>query len=172
MIRVAVNKGKIFEQQFKLSVPDYCLLHRLNDPPQSFQKTARFSIQNPCDYMMFDTKHRLFLPIELKSTKSKSMPYSMVRENQIESLMKFSEYDYVVPGFLFNYRDDDAHFERCYFMHITDFSKMKNNTMKKSYNEIDIIMNGAVKVDGSKARTRWTWAIDGLLEKIYDKYNS
>ena len=57
-------------------------------------------------------------------------------------------------------------------MHITDFNKMKNNTMKKSYNEIDIIMNGAVKVDGSKARTRWTWDIGGLLEKIYDKYNS
>lgn len=96
----------------------------------------------------------------------------MVRDNQIESLMKFSEYDYVIPGFLFNYRDDDVHFERCYFIHITDFNKMKNNTAKKSYNEIDIIMNGAVKVDGSKARTRWTWDIDGLLEKIYDKYNS
>lgn len=170
---MSVNKGKVFEQQFKACVPDYCLLIRINDPPQSFQKTARFSIPNPCDYLMFDTKRKLYLPIELKSTKLRSMPYSMIREHQIESLTKFSQYKGVVPGFLLNYRDDDTHFERCYFVRIDEFNTMAKNTNKKSFNEIDILQTAdAIKIDGVKARTRWTWDIDGLLEKIYDKYNS
>lgn len=168
---MSINKGKIFEQQFKSSVPDYCLLIRLNDPPQSFQKTARFSIQNPCDYLMFDTKHKLYLPIELKSTKSKSMPYSMVRQNQIESLTKFAGYDNVIPGFLLNYRDDDSYIERCYFMHINNFDKMMNNTTKKSFNEVDILLNGAIKICGIKSRTRWTWNVDGFLIEISERYN-
>lgn len=172
MIYVTKSPGKIFEQQFRVSVPDYCLLIRLNDSPVSVQKKLRFTPSNPCDYLIWDSKHRLFMPVELKSTKSKSMPYSMVRDNQIESLTKFSEYECVVPGFLLNYRDDDTHFERCYFMHIVDFNKMMKNTIKKSYNEIDIIMNGAIKLDGTKARIRWTWDVDGLLEKIYDRYNN
>lgn len=170
---MSVNKGKVFEQQFKACVPDYCLLIRINDPPQSFQKTARFSIPNPCDYLMFDTKRKLYLPIELKSTKLRSMPYSMIREHQIESLTKFSQYKGVVPGFLLNYRDDDTHFERCYFVRIDEFNTMAKNTNKKSFNEIDILqIADAIKIDGVKARTRWTWDIDGLLEKIDNRYNN
>lgn len=170
---MSTNKGKVFESQFKASVPDYCLLIRLNDPPQALKKSSalRFVPSNPCDYLAFDSKRKMFLPIELKSTKSKSMPYSMIRDNQITSLKKFAEYDGCVPGFLFNYRDDEKHFERCYFMHIYDFNKMMRDTDKKSFNEIDVLLNGVIKVDGSKARTRWTWDIDGLFEEIYKRYN-
>ena len=51
------NVGKVFENDFKQSVPqEYCLLHRLPDPPQSFKrsKDTKFSHKNPCDFHMFD----------------------------------------------------------------------------------------------------------------------
>lgn len=172
MIYVTKSPGKIFEQQFRVSVPDYCLLIRLNDSPVSFQKRLRFTPSNPCDYLIWDSKHRLFMPVELKSTKYKNVGLSMIRENQIESLTKFANYDNVFPCFIFNFRDEDNHNDRCYCQHIEDFNKMISSIGKKSFNEINLLKYGAIKLDGIKARIRWTWDVDGLLEKIYDRYNN
>ena len=96
----------------------------------------------------------------------------MIRENQIKSLTKFANYDNVFPCFIFNFRDEDNHNDRCYCQHIEDFNKMISDINKKSFNEINLLKYGAIKLDGAKARIRWTWDVDGLLEKIYDRYNN
>lgn len=174
------NVGKVFEEQFKKSVPEYCLLIRLNDPPQSFGGgSARFSIKNPCDYILFDAKHRILVPIELKTTKYKSMSFEdvnskeqqskMIHAHQIAGLTGFAKYDNVHAGFLFNFRDENNSLERCYFQRIEDFNVMVKSIDKKSFNEIDLLKYNAVKIQGTKKRVRYIWNINGFLEELVNK---
>ena len=172
------NSGKLFEQQFKKSVPEYCLLQRLNDSAQSFKKSgfARFTPNNPCDFFMFDSKSRTLYCIECKSTKYKSMGFEdinceeeqnkMIHKHQILSLIKFSGYVGVVGCFLFNFRDENNNMERTYFQDIDNFNKMCGSINKSSFNEMDLILNGAIKIEGNRKRLYYIWDIDGLLNKL------
>lgn len=167
------GSGKVFEVCYKDSTPDYCYLVRLNDPPQSFGGgTAKFSLKNPYDYLCFDTKHRILIPTELKTTKYKSMSLSMIREHQIEGLTKASAYDNMFPCFLFNFRDEDSGVERCYAQHIVDFNKMIHDIDKKSFNEVDLLSYGAIKLDGKKKVKYYRWDIDKLCEDIAKKFDN
>lgn len=175
------NVGKDFEQQIKKSFPDYCLVQRLNDPPQSFTQRSdtRFSIKNPCDYLVFDSSKHILYCLELKTTKYKSMSFEdihsdegqnkLIHKHQIIGLSNFSEYDYVIAGFLFNFRDEKNNVERTYFQNIKDFNTMCSNIDKKSFNEMDIILNNAVKLNGEKKRVKYVWDIDKLFQSLGGK---
>ena len=180
MIIMAKNTGKIFESAIKESIPNHCLLIRLPDPPQSFARsnTTRFSHKNPCDYICYNSEDNKLWCLELKTTSYKSMSFEnihnddddskMIHRHQTRGLLEFSKYDGVVAGFLFNFRHFEGepnYNEMTYFMEINDFQKMCDNIGKKSFNEMDIILNGAVKVDGNKKRTRYSWNIDSLLRE-------
>lgn len=175
-----INSGKKFEQQFKLSVPDYCLLQRLNDPPQSFtqSKTTKFSVKNPCDFFLFDSVSHILYCLELKTTKYKSMTFEditsdkeqnkMIHKHQIMSLLEFSKYENVTAGLLLNFRDEDKKIERTYFQNISDFYSMSKIINKSSFNEIDLIMKGnAVKISGIKKRVNFVWDIDEFLQRTH-----
>ncbi len=169
------NTGKDFEESFKKSVPDYCLLQRLPDPPQSFvnNKLTKFSVKNPCDFFMFDSNACVLYCLELKTTKYKTMtfedigaveqPKKMIHKHQILALTRFSKYNGVIAGFILNFRDDATNIERTYFFNIIDFNRMYNNINKKSFNEIDIILYGAVKIESIKKRVHFTLDIDKFL---------
>lgn len=172
------NVGKRFEQQVKKSCPPYLLMIRLNDPPQSFNNTAKFSIKNPCDYIEFDSKHRILVPMEYKTTKLKSMSFEdvnsdeeqnrMIHKHQIVGLTKFSKYDNVAAGFLFCFRDEENDMQRCYWQNVVDFNNMVRQINKKSFNELDLLAKGnPIKVSGEKKRVNYIWDIDGLLNEIY-----
>lgn len=180
---MAKNTGKIFEGAIKSSIPSHCLLIRLPDPPQSFaqSKATRFSHKNPCDYLCYNSEDNKLWCLELKTTSSKSMSFEnihnddsgikMIHRHQIKGLLEFSKYDGVVAGFLLNFRHFEGepnYNETTYFMEINDFQKMCDNINKKSFNEMDIILNGAIKVSGTKKRTRFNWNIDSLLRE-YNK---
>lgn len=180
---MATNVGKKFEQDFKNSLPFYVLPIRLPDPPQAFAKRSdtRFSHKNPCDYILYDSKHRILIPSELKTTKYRSMSFddincgdkqnNMIHKHQILGLKKFSEYDYVIAGFFFNFRSEEHDIERLYFQRIEDFLNMISDINKKSFNEIDLCYHNAVKIKGEKKRTRYCWNMDEFIENI-DYYNS
>lgn len=175
------NVGKRFEANFRDSIPSYALLIRLPDPPQAFSQSSlsRFSVKNPCDFILFDTKNRTLIPIELKTTKNKSMSFEdvnvkeqqskMIHAHQIVGLTKFAQYDNVVSGFLFDFRDEKNDCERCYFQKIEDFNEMVGNIDKKSFNEIDLIMYKAIKVNGEKKRVNYRWDIENLLDCISNR---
>ena len=94
----------------------------------------------------------------------------MIHKHQTISLLKFSEYEGVVAGFLFNFRhfeDSDKYNENTYFMEVNDFQNMCDKIDKKSFNEIDAILNGAIKISGSKKRTRYKWDLESLF-RDYD----
>lgn len=172
------NEGKKFEDCFRKSVPDYCLLQRLNDSAQAFQKSgfAKFTPKNPCDFFMFDTKSRTLFCLEMKSTKYKSMAFEdifsneeqnkMIHKHQILALMKFAEYSYVVSGFILNFRDETNNMERTYFQNINNFRTMCDAIGKTSFNELDLIRYGAVKIVGTKKRVNYTWDVDKLIGQL------
>ena len=167
-----MNAGKIFEQQIKKSVPDYCLLYRLKDEPQSFtqSKYSKYSHKNPFDFFMFDTLNKVLYCIEAKSTKQKYISYErldedkeqnkMIHKHQINGLLKYSKYENVKCGFLLNFRDEINNMERTYFLDINDFLNIYNTSKKSSLNEIDIIKNNGIKIYGEKKRVNYVWNLD------------
>lgn len=174
------NTGKRFEADIKSSIPENVLLIRLPDPPQAFERNAntRFSHKNPCDYICYDSNTGKLWCLELKTTSAKSMGFEdiytdkqeskMIHRHQTKSLLKFSAFNGVVSGFLFNFRhnqESDDYNEMTYFMEAPLFQKMCDNLGKKSFNEIDIILNGAIKVLGQKKRTRYSWDMASLFSK-------
>jgi penicillin-binding protein-related factor A (putative recombinase) len=172
------NSGKIFEDDFRSSVDkDRCLLIRLNDQPQSFAKTARFSLKPPCDFVLYDSQTKLFCPIELKTTKYKSMSYedindenpanAMIHKHQLEKLLEFSKYNGVKSGLILNFRTEENNLQRTYYISIEDFLDMCKKINKKSVNEIDLLGIGkAIKINGLKKRTRYVWDINELLNSL------
>jgi recombination protein U len=175
VVSVAKNKGKIFEEDFKTSIPEYCFIQRLYDPPQSFVQSAdtRFSNKNMCDYIAFDTRSKLLYLLELKTTMYKSIAFEdinsdnptnrMIHKHQILGLNKHADLDGVIPCFILNFRNEDTKDQRTYFIHIKDFMKMINSINKKSFNEMDLILNGAIKIHGLRKRTRYAWDINEFL---------
>lgn len=170
------NAGKIFEEDIKKSMPDYVVLIRLNDSPQVFKQssTTRFTLKTPCDYIAFDTNSKILYFFELKSTKYKSISFEdidkkeqqskMIHKHQILGLKKYSEYNSVKAGFLFNFRDEKNNIERTYFQDIIDFESMCKKINKHSFNEIDLCLNNSVKINGNKKRVRYNWDIDSFFK--------
>lgn len=163
--------GKIFEAQWKKSVPDDVMYFRIPDPPQSFQQTARFSLKPPFDAFMF-YKGTLFC-CELKTTKGKSFSVEMTKEDkglihyhQIENLREYSKYDGVVSGLILNFRLKEKEIEITYFISIENFDKMMSKLSKKSFNAIDLIQSGAIKIESTKKRTLFYYDVKGFIEKM------
>ena len=114
-----MNVGKRFEKNFKDSIPDFCLLHRLKDPPQAQNHTdkSEFSWNNPCDFFLFDSYNKKFWCLELKSTKQKYVTFEkidsnkyqkkMIKKHQILGLKEYSRFNHVNAGFLINFRDEE-----------------------------------------------------------------
>lgn len=171
-----MNEGKKFEAAIKKSVPDYALVIRLNDSAQAFKQSnlARFTPKNPCDYIVFDSEAKTLYCLELKTTKSKSITFEdiysdkeeskMIHKHQIMSLREFSNFKNVIAGFIFNFRDDINNMERTYFQRIEDFLKMCRHINKKSFNELDLLVNNAVVINGIRKKVNYTWDIDSLFK--------
>lgn len=174
------NKGKVFEEDFKKSVPSYCFCHRLKDSAMAYNnsKQTKFTWDNPCDFFVFNSTSHLFYAIELKSTKYKSMTYAtskeedegknkkMIKYHQLESLRKLAEYDGIYAGLLLNFRDEESGYERTYYISIERFDAMCKRINKGSFNEIDLIQNFALKVNGQKKRVHYRWDIGDMLSDI------
>ena len=90
----------------------------------------------------------------------------MIHAHQTKGLLKCSDYSNVVSGFLFNFRLPEN--ELTYFIEVNKFQKMCESINKKSFNIMDLVLNGAIKIDGFKKRTRWYWNID----KFFESYNT
>lgn len=173
------NPGKIFEECFKKSVPESCMVIRIPDPPQSFKQSnaLRFSPKNPCDYIVYSSEDGRLWCLELKTTSGTSIGFEdidgydktkrMIKSHQIKSLLEFSKFNGVVAGFLFNFRHFEGqpnYIETTYFMEVNVFKSMCDKINKKSFTELDAILNGAIKVKGIKKRVKFSWDIDELFK--------
>lgn len=173
------NKGKIFEEDFKNSIDDKDILCiRLRDQPQVFKKTAKYSHNNPCDFIAFRKNHLFCL--ELKSTKKKYMTFDdifkkdvdesqlngMIHRHQIVGLAKFYSYEGVSAGFILNFRNENEMTQESYYISIKCFMNMIYDIDKQSFNINDLKEHGAITIEGTKKRTRYKWNIEKLMNNI------
>lgn len=153
---MAKGVGKIFEEEFKASVPPDYYLNRLKDD------TAGFSgVSNPCDFQIYG--YPLFFLFELKSHKGKSIPLDKIRPNQIQGMDKAVQHKGVYGGFLLNFRD----LEETYYISVNLVIEFINRKERKSI-PVDYCREVGIKVEQVKKRTRYTYDIASLLGGFYE----
>ena len=177
---MARNQGKNFESIIKSNAPDYLKITRIPDPPQSFTQRSdtKYSHKNPYDFEAFDSLHRIQYCWELKSISQKYISFqtdeddnknAIIKWHQINGLTKASEFLNVISGFLLNFRLDNGE-QLLYFLNIKDFNKMKKDINKKSFNIMDIVLYGGVKINGKKLKVNYRWDLDEFLHSQSKKY--
>ena len=170
MKNIAKSVGKIFEENFKKSVPDYIFYYRPPDAAQSFGQNngLRFSVKSPCDCFLYDGK-RLYT-LELKSVGTASISFERTKEDkgvihkhQIDNLEKFSGYENVVSGFLLDFRLSG----KTYFVTIDDFISMENCLNKKSFCENDLLQYcKPIEIEKKKLKVNWRYNVEKFLRDI------
>ena len=135
---------------------------------------SRFTIQQPCDYIMHYNGNIFFL--EMKSTHSKSMSFQreekdggMIKLHQINSLVNLAQYEGAQAGFVLNFRDErEGHLytEDTYYISIEDFSSFYASTDKKSISKLDIVQNGGIIVDAKQRRKLYDYNVRKMLGDI------
>ena len=165
-----MNIGKLFETQIKKSVPDYALLYRLPDPPQSFGGgNLRFSSRNPFDLLVWDLDKSILYDLEMKTVEGKSIWFERSKEEkgeiqfpQIAGLNEWSKYDGIICGFVIEFRK----IEKTVFIKISEFNKLINAIPKKSFNYDDLEKYGVqyVIIEQQMARTLYTYNMDKFLQ--------
>jgi len=122
-----MKSGKRFENNFKGSVPKEVFYYRFKDGSASWggNESVRFQSSNICDCMIYANGSLCLL--ELKSHKGKSLPFSAVRDNQLEELM--GAYDKgVLAGLLVEFSD----VKRVFWLDISIYNDYTKDSDRKS----------------------------------------
>ena len=169
-IIIGKNIGKVFEQNWKNSIPDNIFYYRPPDSAQSFgtNQNLRFSAKSPCDCFMFNGD--FLYTLELKSVGTKSISFErektdkgVIHKHQIDNLQKFSTYKNVISGFIFDFRISD----KTYFCIIGDFIKMIHNLDKKSFNEKDLYQYcSPLEIKKKKLKFNYRYNIEKFIEEV------
>lgn len=75
------NMGKVFEKEFKDSVPDNVYLERYKDDTSGF-----YGVSNPADFRLY--VFPMLILLELKTHKGKSLPLSKMRKAERAGIRK------------------------------------------------------------------------------------
>ena len=177
---VIAGEGKEFEKAVEQSAMEQGIFYfRVRDVMLPPDVRMRVKLpQNKYDCLLF-YKHYLF-PIELKSTKAKSISFdeSMIKQNQIDNLIDANTYEGVIPGFLFNFRLDKP---RTFFIHINDFEKVRNisqnqlphtykGRINKSSISLSICEEIGTEVIGVKKVKKYRHYLSRLIDELIEKY--
>jgi len=162
-----MTEGKKFEEDFKKSIPENCWFYRFKDGTASWERNednsfkadkTRFQAKNICDCQVFNGVN-LFL-LELKSTKSKSLPLSMVRANQIKELTTASKFSGIVAGFVVNFRSVNE----TYFITIDQFNRFVNEGSRKSI-PLDYFFHKTIRIGQERKRVRMRYDLRNFFNK-------
>ena len=159
-----MNSGKVFESDFKKSVPPNIYYYRLRDGTASWSGgETRFQATNDYDCSLFDGD--VLVTCELKSVKGKSIPFSNIKKNQIDGLRKACEFRNVISVIIINFRETN----QTYAIPIIALTGFMNLTTKKSINITDCESLG-VAIESTLKRTRSSYDIREMIDnlKVYD----
>lgn len=148
------SAGKLFEEDFKKSIPKDVFTQRLKDDMSGFKGVA-----NICDYILYRYPY-LYL-FELKSHKGKSIPFSALREKQYSGLNMVSNFKGVTAGFIFNFRD----YNKTYFVDADVLYSYIIAEEKKSFSLKWCEDNGVI-IGQKKKRTRYRYRLDEFLDYV------
>lgn len=157
---VKKNPGKVFEEDFKKSVPEDCWIYRFKDGTANFDgqknENVRFQAKNICDFQVM-TKDNLFL-LELKSHANVSIGFDCIRDNQVNEMTKI-DHPRIKAYFIFNFRD----MEKTFAIEATKIKEYMETATRKSFPFTWCEENG-IEIKGIKKRTRWKYD----LEKFFN----
>ena len=164
-----MNSGKVFERNFKASIPQDVFYYRLRDSTASFYgggdgSNIRFQAQNMCDNILFGSR-TLFL-CELKSHQGKSIPFNCIRENQIEQLTAAAKFPFIVPALVIFFPD----VQRCFAVHINDWNNLVDSSAKKSANISEIALAG-YEVGVTKLKVNYRYDVAKMMDDLMEDSN-
>lgn len=166
-----MNVGKIFEDDFKASVPKEYYTVRLNDPAVGFSGgSSQFAPKNPYDFIVFA---KVMHCLELKSSggaitfwqerfelDGKKRTYD-IRKHQIKGLTEAATHENVYAGLLLNYRSKGI----TVYVPIDRFNTWAAETTKKSINAQDALGLG-FPVDSRKLKVHYRYDISKMCEEV------
>jgi len=159
------NTGKIFEDDFKASVPRDVYYLRLHDSSIGFDiahSTQRFSLKSPYDAVL--CKNGKMYALELKSHKGKSMSFGdkkdkVIKMRQVENLLAAKEVGGAVAGLILNFSD----YEETYFIDARKFYDFTQTCGKKSIN-LDNVREFGIKIPCEKKKTHYRYDLNPILK--------
>ena len=169
---ISKSVGKVFEENWKKSVPENIWIYRPPDAAQSFNQSSklRFSQKSPCDYMMFDGYH--FFCLELKSVSGKSISFERTKAkedkgeihyHQIEYLKSCLSFENVIPGLIIDFRGTD----NTWFLHINQWDALINSIAKKSFNELDLLSYAhPILISKKKLKINYRYDINKFIQDV------
>lgn len=162
---MARNPGKIFEDDFKASVPDGVYFLRLSDASIGFDiehSTQRFALKSPYDAIL--CQHGQMYALELKSNSGTSLSFDgktpRIKRKQIENLVKAKQEGDAVAGIIINFRT----YEETYFIDAEVFWSFMENTTKKSVN-IQEVRNIGIRIPEQKKITHKRYDVQVVLDQ-------
>ena len=87
----------------------------------------------------------------------------MIRQNQIDGLLEANKHN-LVAGLIINFRNEN---NDTFFITIDEFIDMTSSLNKKSFNIKDLESIGAIRIENTKKRTRYTYDIENLVKEIH-----
>ena len=166
--------GKIFEQNWKASIPEGIFVYRPPDAAQSFQSNSnlRFSLRSPCDYFIYNGEY--LWALELKSVAGTSISFErcdndkgVIHDYQIKTLKKMSTYPNVISGLIIDFRGSD----NTYFLSIDYWDQLINSINKKSFNEQNLLdYSSPICIDKKKLKVNYRYNVVKFLHDSSKSY--
>lgn len=162
------NLGKVFEQNFRKSIPDSNKIYyyRLKDSASSYyggNQQLRFSQSNIADaFLFYVTEYMNYLLIlEFKNHKGKSLPINCIRDNQLKEMVEASKKMDVIPLLVVFFSD----IERCFSLRIEDVNNYIKTSGRKSI-PLEYFEQTAIEIEVTKLRTNYKYNIEEWLNNI------
>lgn len=163
-----MNSGKVFERQFrKCCLKDSELFYyRLKDSPSGWSNGVnsgvRFTNDNICDAFVF--KSPVLFLLELKSHTGASLPFSCIRQNQIDGLMDASKHKNVFAGVICSFDQK----QRCFFLGIQKVKELQDSQTRKSI-PIKYFEENGIEIDVQKLRTNLVYDVSKFVKEIIEQ---
>lgn len=161
------NLGKIFEDNWRLSVPDDIFFYRFRDSSGGWNGSTktRFTPSNIADCLLEVPFVGLILA-ELKSHKGRSIPLSCIagnktKEKQMEDLAKANKFASVYSCIIVFFSD----LERCFELGIDEYFLFLATTDRKSI-PIEYFEEHGIEIKVEKLRTNYRYDIDSWLKEF------
>jgi recombination protein U len=163
------NQGKLFEEDFKASVPKNVYYLRLHDPATSFlsnqtdsdHKTMRFSLKNPYDAVL--CKNGQMYCVELKTVGGASASFfgktPVIKVRQVESLLSAKQKGGARAYLVIRFR----RFQETYAIEPERFLAWMCQTNRKSL-PISTARSIGIRLPEKKRRTRFRFDLSPLFE--------
>ena len=151
------NLGKKFEEVVRKSfeqVPNVSV-DRLRDAPKKLK-----NVDNPADFIVYKKPHEIY--VECKSHKGNTLPFSCIRQEQLDGMTEKWLKEGVIAGFMIWFIDHDL----TVWVSI-DMIKTMIWFDKKSLNILDLDKIPHLVVPGRKKRVYFDYDMKQFLEDLY-----